>query len=190
MGKLVVLALLVGFTVIRARHRPGYRAQRRAERAPAIERALVLGVTLGTFLPAAAYLGGLLDAWTLSSGPGAAVAGGGVGALGLLLFARTHAALGLNFSPLVDLREGHTLVRHGPYAVIRHPMYTAGFVLYVGMGLASANPAMALPPLVALTALVGARLPREEAMLAERFGAEWAEYAAGTGRLLPRIGAG
>lgn len=190
MSKLVVLALMIGFTAIRSRHRAGYRAQRRAGRAEPRERALVLGVTLGTFAPLVLFLAGLLDPLTLTDAAWPVALGGLIGAAGLLLFARTHAALGLNFSPLVDLREDHTLVRHGPYRVIRHPMYTAGFVLYLGMGLASANPVMAAAPLLALTVLVAARLPGEEAMLAERFGAEWEAYAAGTGRLLPRLGRG
>ena len=49
--------------------------------------------------------------------------------LGVLwLFHRTHKDLGRNWSVSLDLRESHTLVTTGVYAVVRHPMY-AGFWL-------------------------------------------------------------
>jgi len=188
MEKLVVFALMATFVAIRARHRPGYRAQRRQGPAATRERALVLGVTLGTFAPLVLYAAGALDPWSRWTGPWTLAAGLGLGLAGLVLLWRTHAALGLNFSPLVDLREGHTLVQHGPYRFVRHPMYTSGFLLFAGIRLISGNPALGVPPLIALAALVAARLPSEEAMLAERFGEAWRRYAGSTGRLLPGRG--
>jgi protein-S-isoprenylcysteine O-methyltransferase Ste14 len=188
MEKLVVLALMATFVAIRARHRPGYRAQRRRGPAATRERALVLGVTLGTFAPLMLYAAGALDPWSRWAGPAPLAIGLGLGLGGLVLLWRTHAALGLNFSPLVDLREDHALVQHGPYRFVRHPMYTSGFLLFLGIGLISGNPALAVPPLVALSVLVAARLPSEEAMLAERFGESWRRYSRSTGRLLPGRG--
>lgn len=188
MEKLLVFTLMGVFVAIRARHRPGYRAQRRAGTAVGRERALVLGVTLGTFAPLVLYGVGGLDGWSRWTGPATLAAGLALGVSGLVLLWRTHAALGLNFSPLVDLREDHTLVQSGPYRFVRHPMYTSGFLLFAGLGLISGNPALGVPPLLALAALVAARLPGEEAMLAERFGEEWRRYTQATGRLLPGRG--
>lgn len=185
-SKLAVCLLMAGFVAIRARHRGGYVAAERTGRAQPRERRLTVGVTLGTFLPFLAYVAGLLDAFALSAPRGVPVLGVVLGGMGLLLLARTHAALGQNFSPVLDLRAAHTLVAVGPYRFVRHPMYTSGFLLFGGMGLTSLNPALAGPPLLALAVLVLLRLPDEEAMMAERFGDAWHAYARTTGRLLPR----
>lgn len=41
--------------------------------------------------------------------------------LGIAIWARRH--LGRNWSAEVRLKEGHALVRSGPYARVRHPIY-------------------------------------------------------------------
>ena len=114
---------------------------------------------------------------------GAVLAGGG-----LVLLLRVHKALGAHFSPVLELKADHRLVREGPYATMRHPMYTAGLLFVVGHGVLSANLVVLIAPLAALGLLVAMRLPDEERMLRERFGPEFDAWAAQTGALLPRIG--
>lgn len=46
-------------------------------------------------------------------------------AIALWLFWRTHHDLGRNWSPTLQIREGHTLMTNGVYHRIRHPMYTS-----------------------------------------------------------------
>jgi protein-S-isoprenylcysteine O-methyltransferase Ste14 len=67
------------------------------------------------------------------------------------------------------------LVRSGPYARSRNPMYLAGFPILAGVALllGTTTPLLVLP----LYAVAAVRwVAREEARLTERFGAEWDRY--------------
>lgn len=93
--------------------------------------------------------------------------------------------LGSEWSPQLQLREGHHLVTSGPYARIRHPMYTGITGFGVGLALVSANWVfVALVALVVVGLLL--RIPREEEMLIAEFGDEYRMYKQRTGSLLPR----
>jgi protein-S-isoprenylcysteine O-methyltransferase Ste14 len=115
-------------------------------------------------------------------------------ALGLVLAAASlpaiawvHSALGANFSTVLHTRAEHTLVTHGPYRWVRHPMYTLLFIFETGLLLLTQNAFIGGTLLIALALIVITRLPREEAMLAERFGPAYTRYQQRTGRLLPRL---
>jgi protein-S-isoprenylcysteine O-methyltransferase Ste14 len=51
-----------------------------------------------------------------------------VAGIAFATWARFH--IGRNWSGFVTVKEGHTLVRTGPYALVRHPIYT-GLLLAV-----------------------------------------------------------
>jgi protein-S-isoprenylcysteine O-methyltransferase Ste14 len=53
----------------------------------------------------------------------------------LWLFYRSHRDLGHNWSVSLDLRERHTLVTTGVYALVRHPMYAGFWLMALGRGL-------------------------------------------------------
>jgi protein-S-isoprenylcysteine O-methyltransferase Ste14 len=114
-------------------------------------------------------------------------AGAGITFGALVLLGAVQWALGKNFDTTLHLREGHTLVTAGPYRRVRHPMYTALFLLGVGFLLLTANWAVGVPLIVALPAIVATRVGNEERMMAEQFGAEYRAYMARTGRFLPRL---
>jgi protein-S-isoprenylcysteine O-methyltransferase Ste14 len=95
--------------------------------------------------------------------------------------------LGKNFSPVLHVREEHTLVTEGPYRWVRHPMYTTMFVFGGGLLLLTANWIIGGPMLVAAVAVVLLRVDREEAVMIEQFGDEYREYMEHTGRFLPRL---
>jgi protein-S-isoprenylcysteine O-methyltransferase Ste14 len=100
------------------------------------------------------------------------------------LFAWTHVVLGRFWSPYLQLRPGHRLIAEGPYARIRHPMYSAILGWMVGLGLVAGN---WIP--LAFAALVGLnfnlRIRGEEQMMLQQFGDEYLAYMKRTGRLLP-----
>jgi protein-S-isoprenylcysteine O-methyltransferase Ste14 len=98
----------------------------------------------------------------------------------------TFTNLGRQYSPLLRVRKDQLLVTSGPYAYVRHPLYTFGFPFMFGLALVAANWFVLLSAGVALTLLVTVRVPREEAMLTEAFGDAYRDYAKRTGRLLPR----
>ncbi len=97
-----------------------------------------------------------------------------------------YISLGLNVSPTQSTREGATLVTHGPYRWIRHPLYTVGTMAYLGIGLVTAL----WPVLVGLLApiiFLALRTPKEEARLIEIFGDGYKQYMARTGRYVPKL---
>ena len=86
----------------------------------------------------------------------------------------------------VQDERGHRVVRSGPYAIVRHPMY-GGFVpTMVGMGLWLHSTAAAAAALVP-TAFLVVRIVHEERLLRARF-PEYADYAVAVRwRMLPGI---
>ena len=112
--------------------------------------------------------------------------GAGITAVGLGLLAVVHQHLGRNFSPYLRIRHDHQLITTGPYRRIRHPMYTAFLLILGGLSLLAANGFLLVAVVMMMIALMVHRLPREERMLQQRFGAEYEAWRARTGLLLPR----
>jgi protein-S-isoprenylcysteine O-methyltransferase Ste14 len=114
-------------------------------------------------------------------------AGFAVGLASLTLWTWTQAALGKEWSPQLQLRGEHHLVTTGPYARVRHPLYTAMFGWGVSVALVTANWVFVV---VAVAVIVGmmARVPREERMMLEEFGEEYRSYMQRTGRFFPKWG--
>jgi protein-S-isoprenylcysteine O-methyltransferase Ste14 len=107
--------------------------------------------------------------------------------LGILFRWHAMRTLGRLFTGKVMIRDGHHLIRVGPYAHLRHPAYTGSLIAHIGLGLALANwwalAASTLPYLVAVIY----RIRVEEKVLAAAFGAEYDEHARATRRLVPWI---
>jgi len=102
------------------------------------------------------------------------------------LFWRSHADLGQNWSITLELRQGHQLVQHGVYRLVRHPMYASILLWDLAQGLLLENWLAGWPALVSFAVLYLVRTPREEQMMYEFFGQEYRDYMSRTGRLLPR----
>jgi protein-S-isoprenylcysteine O-methyltransferase Ste14 len=96
------------------------------------------------------------------------------------------ASIGTNISPTQGTRVGHTLVTHGPYRWVRHPLYSIGTVLAVCLTLLTGLWWMAIAMVVPLAILMW-RTPKEEARLIETFGDDYRNYMKRTGRFLPKL---
>jgi len=94
--------------------------------------------------------------------------------------------LGTNVTPTVSIREKHELVTSGPYRYIRHPLYTFGFINFVGMSLLTANWLLFFGLIVGMFALI-ARAEKEEQNLLTRFGKDYQDYMDKTGRFFPQF---
>lgn len=101
------------------------------------------------------------------------------------LFVWIHRTLGHNLSASLKIKENHTLVTRGPYAMVRHPMYTAFFILHMAVFFLTANWFIGVTWMVGLVLIVRLRVRREEQMLLDRFGDEYLVYMDRTGRFLP-----
>jgi len=85
------------------------------------------------------------------------------------------------------VRADHALVTHGPFAHVRHPIYTALLGLLVATGLACADGRALLLAVVVYLAGTVWRADREERLLRGMFGAAYEAYAARVPRLLPSL---
>ena len=106
---------------------------------------------------------------------------------GLWLFWRSHADLGLNWSPTLETRKGHEIISHGVYRRIRHPMYSAIWLFSIAQGLLLNNWLAGWAVVLAFAVMYFLRTPKEEEMMIDHFGNAYKEYMAETGRLFPRI---
>lgn len=106
----------------------------------------------------------------------------------LALWARwTLGALyGVSTGFAAPLQAEHRLIRNGPYALVRHPMYFGYWLLLVGLTLMYRTWTPWLFFLVCLASFYR-RARREDDALAERFGEEWSAYAARTKFIIPFV---
>lgn len=102
------------------------------------------------------------------------------------LFWRSHADLGRNWSPGLEVRDAHELVTTGIYASIRHPMYAAIWISALAQPLLIHNWIAGFLVIPAFAAMWLLRVPTEEAMMRARFGDAWDAYCVRAGRLFPR----
>jgi protein-S-isoprenylcysteine O-methyltransferase Ste14 len=97
----------------------------------------------------------------------------------------TQVALGEQWSAQLQLRKEHKLVTSGPYARIRHPLYTAMTGYGISLALVTANWIFVVFAILVITGLF-ARIPKEEKMMIDKFGEEYRAYMRRTGRFFPK----
>jgi hypothetical protein len=108
-------------------------------------------------------------------------------ALGTALSWTAPPALGRQWRLDAGLNADHQLVRTGPYAIVRHPIYLSMFCMYLGCGLLVAawwRLAIGAAIFLAGTEI---RMRIEDSLLKERFGAEFEEYRQKVSGYLPFI---
>jgi len=106
---------------------------------------------------------------------------------GVWLLWRSHADLGRNWSPGLEITEGHALVSHGVFCSVRHPMYAAHGLWAIGQALLLHNWVAGFASLVAFAPLYLLRVPREERMMLDHFGQQYRSYMDRTGRVIPLL---
>jgi protein-S-isoprenylcysteine O-methyltransferase Ste14 len=117
--------------------------------------------------------------------PWARAMGWSIYGLSLLLVMAAQATMGASWRIGIDDRRT-VLVARGVYRAARHPIYTGMMGLVLSLILLAPSPWTALAfPLVAFQIGVQARL--EEMHLEKLHGEAWKDYAARTGRFLPRF---
>lgn len=104
---------------------------------------------------------------------------------GLILIIQSHRALGRNWSYQVVIQENHELIEKGPYAYIRHPLYSGVLLMLTGMALYCGRRVCII---VFLYCFFGVyfKAQMEERLLAKTFPA-YAEYKRRTKALVPFI---
>jgi protein-S-isoprenylcysteine O-methyltransferase Ste14 len=120
---------------------------------------------------------------------GEAILGGFTIALALVStwFCYTAArALGKQWALVARVIEGHELIRRGPYAIVRNPIYLAMFGMLIASGLAVSQWQALVPAIAVYLMGTAVRIHTEENLLRAMFGTQFDEYARRVPAFLPR----
>ncbi|MEM6908383.1 MAG: protein-S-isoprenylcysteine O-methyltransferase [Pseudomonadota bacterium] len=186
-GSLAWVAGMIAINIVRAPHTKANAANVVTNVKEARREKLLLALVgvCGTVLPLLHLATGLLSFADYDAPQWLPVVGLAIFLPGLYLFWRSHKDLGRNWSVTTELREDHTLITDGIYNRIRHPMYSAIFLMFLPQPLFLHNWIAGLAAPLAFVIMYFIRVPYEEAMMREQFGNEYDEYCARTGRLWP-----
>lgn len=113
-------------------------------------------------------------------------AGVGLTCAGVALAIWARWNLGQNWSAEVSLKVDHQLIRSGPYAFIRHPIYSGLLLAVIGTAVAIGE-WRGLLAIIIVAVAIGLKAKREEALMLATFGDLYRQYRYETGFLLPRL---
>ena len=114
------------------------------------------------------------------------VVGVALGLLGVPAMRWTMRSLGTNVSHTTGTRAGASLVTHGPYRWVRHPLYTTGLNLFLASALMLES-GIQLAVFLVAALWIPSRAAREEEYLRASYGQRYQDYQRRSGRFLPRI---
>lgn len=111
-----------------------------------------------------------------------------VAALGsVLLIMSAVKTLGKEWSITARMVQDHKLATKGPYARMRHPIYTGMLGMLVATGLAISHWIVLVAAIVVFAIGTLIRVRSEERLLRETFGPQFEEYARRVPAVIPRI---
>jgi protein-S-isoprenylcysteine O-methyltransferase Ste14 len=174
---LLVYWLISAFRIKRAKHIEGHASRR-------LRMALTVLVFSLLFSPTARV--GWLGARFVPPSEIIAVVGAIATAFGVGLAVWARYVLGKNWSAAITFKENHELIRTGPYARIRHPIYSGIILGLLGTALAIGEwRALAGTAVMFASYFIKAR--SEESLLAREFGPAFQDHLSRTGMFLPRL---
>jgi protein-S-isoprenylcysteine O-methyltransferase Ste14 len=128
--------------------------------------------------------GGVLFERFLPASRGTYWAGTLLLALGLTFSVWARVYIGRNWSATVTVKQGHELIRRGPYALVRHPIYTGLLLGFIGTAIVRGEWRGVLAVLIVCAAL-WRKLRLEERWMSETFADEYRRYREHTAALIP-----
>ncbi len=141
------------------------------------QNAALLAATAASFLP-----------WLAMPRPEIAlIAGTCVLFLGGVLRRICFRALGQYFTGAVVVKQEQPVIERGPYRWVRHPAYTAGLAIFLGIGIALASWISVAVLLLAPVLIYLRRVRAEEAALLATLGEPYRAYMARTARFIPFV---
>ena len=106
--------------------------------------------------------------------------------LGLLFAVWARQYLGSNWSHAVTVKQGHELITTGPYALVRHPIYTGILTGFLGTAIALSQ-VRGVIGFVLIFLVLWTKLRKEEEWMRSQFGETYATYAHQTAALVPYL---
>lgn len=106
--------------------------------------------------------------------------------LGLLLTLWARISLGTNWSGTVTFKENHKLIERGPYAFVRHPIYSGILLMSLGTVIFAGN-VVGLIGLILLFVSFWIKLKQEEKLMIKHFKGKYVAYKRRTNALIPHL---
>jgi protein-S-isoprenylcysteine O-methyltransferase Ste14 len=104
--------------------------------------------------------------------------------LAFAILARIY--IGRNWSPLIQVKQGHELIQRGPYAVVRHPIYSGLMLATLGTAIAYGE-LSGFMGFVMIVVAWGYKSRLEEEAMAEQFGGQYEKYRSHVKALIPFV---
>lgn len=106
---------------------------------------------------------------------------------GSLLRRHCRLMLGQSFTGTVIVKPDQAVIERGAYRYVRHPSYTAGALLFLGIGIALANWLSLAVLLISTVVVYAYRVRVEESALVTVIGEPYRVYMARTKRFVPYL---
>lgn len=187
--KILFIMLWIIYTLIRVPFDKGYKVSERINKLnlPS-EKFLIVLLFIGLMLaPFTWVLTPIIDRFHINFPLWLRLLGVALSIISLPYFWWIHKTLGQNWSPSLEIRKGHELIKTGPYKNIRHPMYLQILIWATGQALITSNVIASSFGLIAWTFLYFIRVPKEEKMMKETFGDKYIDYMKQTGKIFPKL---
>jgi protein-S-isoprenylcysteine O-methyltransferase Ste14 len=146
-----------------------------------------LAVVLCIAGPALQLAGALSSVETLDDA-GVRILGVVLASLGIAITSVAQFAMGDAWRIGVDPAERTELVIHGPFSLVRNPIYAAMIPSFIGIALLAPNAVTLIGAILLMVALELQTRLIEEPYLTRVHGEQYTVYAARVGRFLPGIG--
>lgn len=188
-GEVIWVLGIVAWCIIR------YPFERRAKRVPVVSKrrtgseAVGLAAALAelAIVPGFYVATGIPEAADYTAHLWAVVIGTILFCAAMWVFRRTHKQLGRNWSITLEIRQQHELICAGPYALVRHPMYTSFLLMGLSQAFLLPNWVAGMAGLIGFAVLFFLRVDKEERMMLEVFGPQYQAYMAKTKRIIPYL---
>lgn len=142
---------------------------------------VVLVFNLFTFVS-----GGWLAVQIIPHTPAFALTGAFLAVAGLLFCFWARYTLGRNWSSNVTIKQNHELILRGPYAFVRHPIYTGLLAAMLGTAIVYGYTRCFLGVLIIAVAF-WLKSQTEEKFMVQQFGEQYADYRQRTRALVPFV---
>ena len=136
----------------------------------------------------ALQLAGALSSVEALDDAGARILGVVLASLGIAITSVAQFAMGDAWRIGVDPAERTELVIHGPFSLVRNPIYAAMIPSFIGIALLAPNAVTLIGSILLMVALELQTRLIEEPYLTRVHGEQYTVYAARVGRFLPGIG--
>ena len=129
---------------------------------------------------------GVLGQHFLARGPVSDDVGLALTVLGLAFTVWARFTIGRNWGAMITVQQDHQLTQRGPYAIVRHPIYSGFMLATLGTAIIRGQ----IGGLVSVALIViawGYKARLEESFMAEQFGPQYEEYRHRVKGLIPGI---